>query len=144
MNRVLCSSKSPHWNTPSAFYEMLNREFHFNDDPCPAGGMFGLDREWGTSTYCNPPYGRFLGDWIEKGLNESRKGKRVVFLVPSRTDTKWFQDYVLPYASEIRFIRGRLRFPPSENPAPFPSVVIVFNGSAEGGQDSGDGRDEGP
>jgi site-specific DNA-methyltransferase (adenine-specific) len=90
--------------------------------------MFGLDREWGTSTYCNPPYGRFLGDWIEKGLNESRKGKVIVFLVPARTDTRWFHNFVLPNATEIRFIKGRLKFPPSKNPAPFPSMVIIFSG----------------
>jgi site-specific DNA-methyltransferase (adenine-specific) len=87
--------------------------------------MFGLDREWGTSTYCNPPYGRYVGEWIEKGIKESRQGKTIVFLLPARTDTKWFHDLILPYAKEIRFIRGRLQFKKGQQ-APFPSMLIIF------------------
>ncbi len=64
---------------------------------------------------------------MEKGLEEYRRGKTVVFLIPARTDTKWFHAYVLPYASEIRFIKGRLRFGDAQNSAPFPSMIVVFN-----------------
>jgi len=125
MNRVLFSSLSPHWNTPRAIYDELNAEFNFADDPCPSGGLFGLDRPWGQSSFVNPPYSQ-IKEWMEKGLEEYQRGKTVVFLVPARTDTKWFHDCVLPHASNIRFIRGRLRFGESKTGAPFPSMVVVF------------------
>jgi site-specific DNA-methyltransferase (adenine-specific) len=131
MNKALFSSMSPHWNTPKNLYRQLSDEFHFNDDPCPSGGIFGLDREWGTRTYCNPPYGRQINDWLKKGWDESQKGKLVVFLLPARTDTAWFHNFVLPFAKEIRFIRGRLCFskPNGETGrAPFPNMVIIFEG----------------
>jgi site-specific DNA-methyltransferase (adenine-specific) len=129
ISKVLFSSLSPHWNTPGFLYVQLKGEFHFNDDPCPSGGIFGLDRSWGTSTFCNPPYGRRIGEWIEKGIAEWRQGKMIVFLLPARTDTKWFHNLVLPNANEIRFIRGRLRFIGQDGRsgrAPFPSMIIVF------------------
>ena len=86
--RVMFSSASPHWSTPVDLYEALDREFGFDDDPCPLGGKGGLDRPWGKVTYCNPPYGRTIGEWIRKGYEEALCGKRVVFLIPSRTDTR--------------------------------------------------------
>jgi len=131
MNKVLFSSLSSHWNTPGFLYYQLKAEFHFNDDPCPSGGLFGLDRPWGTSTYCNPPYGRAVGEWIEKGIIEYKQGKTVIFLLPVRTDTKWFHDLILPNAPEIRFIRGRLKFTRPDGTfgcAPFPSMIVIFNG----------------
>lgn len=137
MNKALFSSCSPHWNTPTDLYAFLDSEFHFNDDPCPSGGIFGLDREWGTRTYCNPPYGRYVGAWIEKGIEEARKKKVIVFLLPARTDTAWFHDLVLPNAKEIRFLRGRLYFTRpdgSSGRAPFPSMIVVFNGAREFGE----------
>ena len=116
------------WHTPKALYEELDREFHFNDDPCPEGGMFGTEREWGTSTFCNPPYGPSIAAWLAKGAAEARQGKTVVFLLPARTDTRWFHDIVLPNGPEIRFIRGRLHFKwnGKEGPAPFPSMLVIF------------------
>ena len=73
------------------------------------------------------PYGRKIGKWLRKGYEESLKGSLVVFLIPSRTDTKWWHEYVFK-ASEIRFIRGRLKFGNAQNSAPFPSVIVVFDG----------------
>ena len=134
MNKALFSSLSPHWNTPRDLYTQLDAEFHFNDDPCPEGGIFGLDRSWGTSTYCNPPYGRAISEWLDRGLGECRQGKTIVFLLPARTDTKWFHDFVLPNANEIRFIRGRLQFTRpagSSGRAPFPSMVVIFRAKWE-------------
>jgi len=126
MNKILFSSATPHWATPKSLYYDLDQEFCFTDDPCPLHGEGGLNRAWGRSTFCNPPYGREIGKWIEKGYLESRKGKTVVFLLPSRTDTKWFQDYILPFAKEVRFIRGRLKFGSAKNSAPFPSLIAIF------------------
>ena len=126
INKGLFSSFSVDWRTPRKFYEGLDEEFHFNDDPCPIGGSGGLDREWGTRTFVNPPYGRIIEKWIQKGHEESKKGKIIIMLLPSRTDTKWFHEYILPHASEIRFIKGRLKFNEHKNSAPFPSMVVIF------------------
>ena len=125
MNHILFSSLSPHWNTPPAIYNELNTEFHFTDDPCPTDGLFGLDRPWGQSSFVNPPYAQIKA-WMEKGIAEYRQGKTVVFLIPARTDTRWFHDHVLPFASEIRFVKGRLKFGGAKTGAPFPSMVVIF------------------
>lgn len=85
----------------------------------------GLSIAWGKSNYVNPPYGREIGKWLAKGVMEWKKGKTVVFLIPSRTDTKWWHDYVMK-ADEIRFIKGRLKFSSHENSAPFPSAIVIF------------------
>ena len=105
---------------------MLDHEFSFNFDPCPHLPDFdGLNIEWGTSNFVNPPYGREIGKWLKKGYEEWQKGKSVVFLIPSRTDTRWWHDYVMK-ANEIRFIKGRLKFDEAKWNAPFPSAVVVF------------------
>lgn len=122
------TSLSPHWGTPKALYDQLNQEFNFNFDPCPLNCLDfdGLSCEWGSSTFCNPPYGREITKWIEKAYNESLiLGKTVVLLIPARTDTKWWHNYIMK-AYEIRFIKGRLKFGDAKNNAPFPSVVVIF------------------
>jgi site-specific DNA-methyltransferase (adenine-specific) len=114
------------WRTPKAFYEELDKEFHFDFDPCPVNPTFdGLSIEWKGSNFVNPPYGRELRKWVKKGYEESLKGKLVVMLIPSRTDTECWHSYVMK-AKEIRFIKGRLKFDDQKNPAPFPSCVVVF------------------
>jgi len=125
INRALFSSASDNWSTPKDVYEALDREFSFNDDPCPLGGEGGLDREWGSSTFVNPPYSE-IKDWCKKAYEEWKKGKTVVMLIPSRTDTRYWHDYIMK-ATEIRFIKGRLKFGGSKNSAPFPSAVVVFD-----------------
>lgn len=130
ITKGLFTSASQHWSTPKDLYEVLNTEFHFNDDPCPLNGSGGLDREWGSRTFCNPPYGKTITKWLSKAYVESLKGKLVVCLIPSRTDTRWWHEYVMK-ASEIRFLKGRLKFGDSKNSAPFPSAIIVFGCSQE-------------
>lgn len=118
------------WKTPKAVYQTLDAEFAFNHDPCPAGwnGIIdGLTSSWGTSSYVNPPYGVHLPLWVKKSYEQWQEGKTVVMLIPSRTDTRWWHDYCMQ-ASEIRFIKGRLKFDDQENSAPFPSAIIVFRG----------------
>jgi len=128
VNRGLFTSASEHWSTPSDLYAVLDAEFGFDDDPCPLKSEEdGLDREWGQSTFVNPPYGSAIGKWLKKAYNESRKGKMVVCLIPSRTDTRWWHEYVME-AHEIRFLKGRLRFGDAVNSAPFPSAIAVFDG----------------
>ena len=76
--------------------------------------------------FCNPPYGRQIGKWVEKGFIESKRANTtVVMLLPARTDTRWFHDYIYKKA-EIEFIKGRLKFGESKNSAPFPSMIVIF------------------
>ena len=86
----------------------------------------GLQVEWGQSNFVNPPYGRHIAAWITKAHAEANKGKTVVLLIPSRTDTRWWHDHIMT-AHEIRYIKGRLKFQGATNPAPFPSCVVIWN-----------------
>ena len=146
--KVMFSSKTAEWTTPQAFYDRLNQEFNFTLDPCCTDetakcstyyteGDDGLAQPWaGHSVFMNPPYGRSIKDWIRKAYEESRKPNTVVVaLIPARTDTRYWHDYCME-ASEIRFIKGRLKFGESNNSAPFPSAVVVF-GSGSNPQISG-------
>ena len=85
----------------------------------------GLLEDWVGRCWMNPPYGRGIGKWVQKAYEESLKGTLVVCLLPSRTDTKWWHDYVMK-AKEICFIKGRLKFGGAKNSAPFPSCVVIF------------------
>ena len=114
------------WKTPKAVYQTLDAEFGFDHDPCPPNFQVdGLTSDWGGCNYVNPPYGRELSKFVAKGYEEWKKGKTVVFLIPSRTDTRWWHDYCMK-ATEIRFIKGRLKFDDQANPAPFPSAIVIF------------------
>lgn len=123
MNRVVFSSLTPHWATPTAVYNELDKEFHFTLDPCPleTGSLSCLTAWTGQRVFCNPPY----GPEIQKYLTKAREAECAVYLLPARTDTKWFHLYCLQ-ADEIRFIKGRLKFNDSKNSAPFPSMVVVY------------------
>jgi site-specific DNA-methyltransferase (adenine-specific) len=110
-------------------YAALDDEFHFDFDPCPldgrADGLAPLFVSWSDRhVFCNPPYGPGIEDWLLRGL----EAKVAVFLIPARTDTRWFHDIVLPKAREIRFIRGWLKFGDAVNGAPFPSMIVIFGG----------------
>ena len=135
---VLFSSKEEKWATPQDFFDKLNDEFHFTLDAaaspdnakCPVyftEEQNGLAQNWGGHTvWCNPPYCRKTGAWVKKAWEEhQRTGCTVVMLLPSRTDVRWFHDYILGKA-EIRFIKGRLKFGGSKNSAPFPSIVVIY------------------
>ena len=126
----LFSSKKQDWRTPEKLYSMLDAEFHFDYDPCPSieADEFrmkdGYSSSWGNCNYVNPPYNEVY-KWVKKGYEEALKGKTSVFLIPSRTDTRWWFDYIMK-AYEVRFVKGRLRFGGAKHPAPFPSVIVVF------------------
>lgn len=101
--------------TPPDFYQQLNKEFSFDFDPCPykhdVEKWNGLHIEWGAVNFVNPPYSRSLKNaFIYKGINEWKKGKTVVFLLPVATSTIIFHESILPLSTEIRFIKGRLKF----------------------------------
>lgn len=121
--KALFSSLSPHWATPQHIYQQLHQEFDFTFDPCPFQ-VPTLDclRSWeGERVYCNPPY----GPEIPKYLVKAREADCAVYLLPARTDTKWFHLYCLE-ADEIRFIKGRLHFNNAKHAAPFPSMLVVY------------------
>jgi len=133
------SSKSSEWDTPQDFFDKLNAQFDFTLDPCATEASAkcdtyftpeddGLSQSWkGHTVFVNPPYGRGIGAWLKKGYEESKQhNTMVVMLIPSRTDTKWWHDYVMK-AKEVHLVRGRLKFGSSENAAPFPSAVAVFH-----------------
>lgn len=136
----MMSSNTPEWATPSDFFAEVNKEFRFNLDPCSTHENAkcdkhftkeddGLAQNWGGyRVFCNPPYGRELPKWVKKCYEESSRAEVVVMLIPARTDTRWFHDYILGKA-EIRFIKGRLRFGNAKQSAPFPSMVVIYRAS---------------
>jgi site-specific DNA-methyltransferase (adenine-specific) len=108
---------SDNWSTPESFYKKLNEEFNFDHDPCPLtydeieDDTDGLLIEWGKRNFINPPYSRKLKEaFILKAIEESKKGKLCVMLLPVSTSTKIFHEHILPNADEIRFVKGRIRF----------------------------------
>lgn len=130
---------SDSYRTPKALYAALDAEFGFTLDPCPldesalAGaqlwGRDGLQRSWaGERVFCNPPYSN-IGPWLAK----AREAEVAVYLLPCKTDTRWWHDYAMR-ADEFRFIRGRLQFEGTPFRAPFPSVILVFEQGSEGGR----------
>lgn len=136
MNRVLLSSEKMDWETPDDFFKILNNEFNFTLDVCAShenakvNKYFteednGLEQKWEGTCWMNPPYGREIGKWVKKAYEESLKGATVVCLIPSRTDTRYWHDYVMK-SKEIRFVKGRLRFIGATENAPFPNAIVVF------------------
>ena len=137
MNKILFSSNKEDWETPQDLFNELNKEFNFTVDVASSEENYkcnryytekenGLKQNWDNEiVWCNPPYGRKIGDWVKKA---SKSKATVVMLLPARTDTKWFHEYIYNKA-EIRFIKGRLKFGNSVNSAPFPSMIVIFRGS---------------
>lgn len=136
---VMFSSATDMWATPQDLFDELNAEFHFTLDPCATAenakckkfytmAEDGLKQDWkGETVFCNPPYGRAIYDWIKKCYTESLKpGTVVVALIPARTDTRYFHEFVYHKVKDIRFIKGRLKFGNAKYNAPFPSMVVVF------------------
>ena len=127
--KVMFSSMTDEWRTPQSLFDTLDKEFNFDSDPCPSGkrklkkGI--INRFWLRRVFVNPPYSK-IKDWVMQGyIHAKHKGVTVVMLIPSRTDTRWWHDYVMK-AYEIRFIKGRLKFSGHKNSAPFPSAVVIF------------------
>ena len=135
INKGLFTSDKKDWGTPQKFFDELNKKYNFNLDVCASKDnakcenyfteeIDGLKQDWKGVCFMNPPYGRQISKWVEKAYQESLKGSTIVCLLPSRTDTRWFHDYCVK--GEITFIKGRLKFDDGKNPAPFPSMIVVF------------------
>lgn len=144
MDKVMFSSQTDEWETPQILFQALDREFGFDLDVCATQenakcrlyytkDQDGLRMPWSGTVWCNPPYGRKIGNWVKKALFASAAGSTVVMLLPARTDTKWFHYYIYRKKHvEIRFLEGRLRFGGAKNAAPFPSMVVIFHGQKWG------------
>jgi phage N-6-adenine-methyltransferase len=136
------SSATGLWRTPQWLFDELDAEFGFGLDVCATGSdakcsvfytpeQDGLKQEWRGVCWCNPPFGRGIGEWVKKAYGSSRDGSVVVCLLPVRSDTEWWHRWVMQ-ASEIRFVRGRVHFDMPEgvtmrgHNCPFPSAIVVF------------------
>ena len=134
---VLYSSASVEWATPADFFAALDDEFGFTLDPCATRQNAkcrryytkadnGLVQNWQQhAVFCNPPYGRDIGEWAKKCFLAAKAGATVVLLVHARTDTRFFHDWIYGKA-ELRFVRGRLKFGDGRQSAPFPSLVAIY------------------
>ena len=141
INNGLFTSNTAEWETPQKTFDELNCEFGFTLDVCATARNAkckkffdvekdGLSQVWSGVCWMNPPYGREIGKWVRKAYESAAQGgATVVCLLPSRTDTAWWQDYCM--TGEIRFIRGRLKFGNSKNSAPFPSAIVIFRKKVE-------------
>lgn len=122
-------NKNIEYKVPKEFYKVLNRKFKFNFDPCSIKrkGIVGFESgiNWKSHNFVCLLQRTDIQKWIIKTLNECSKGKLIVMLLPSRTDTISFHKYILRYAREIWFVRGRLSFHES-GVAPFPSMIVIF------------------
>jgi phage N-6-adenine-methyltransferase len=129
-------SKTDLWATPRDVFDKLHTEFNFELDVCASPEnakcprfytkeIDGLSQQWASRNWMNPPYGRVITEWVKK----ASENPLTVCLLPARTDTRWFHNYILGKA-EIRFLKGRLKFGDGKSPAPFPSMIVIFKEKA--------------
>lgn len=131
-------SKKQNWATPPDLFESLHEEFNFDIDVCAERWNAKLPTFWtleddclskswiGLRCFMNPPYGREIKHFIEKASTSD--AEVVVALLPARTDTKYFHNYIYGKA-EIRFLKGRVNFWTEDGPgkcAPFPSMIVIW------------------
>ena len=137
ITKGLMSSNTDEWATPKLFFQELDNKYHFTLDPCATKENHkcdkyytkednGLEKSWGGEiVYVNPPYGREISKWVEKAYMENKKGAFIVMLLPARTDTRWFHNYIYK-KHEIEFIKGRIKFNDGKQAAPFPSMLVIM------------------
>lgn len=140
------SSATDDWATPQYLFDQLDAKYGpFMLDVCATDAnkkcrfffneeMDGLAQDWHSTfmhnnrVWMNPPYGRTIGHWVEKAYRQSKRGCLVCCLLPARTDTRWFHDFIYNKPNvTIEFVKGRLKFGKAKNSAPFPSMVVVFH-----------------
>ncbi|MEK6879685.1 MAG: DNA N-6-adenine-methyltransferase [Nanoarchaeota archaeon] len=138
LQKAMVSSKTFEWETPQELFDNLNKEFKFTLDVCANKNNAkckkyftikddALKQDWGKNiVFMNPPYSRLTNDFVEKGYKESLKNAIVVCLISVGTNRSYWHNYIFPFASQIRWIRGCLKFSNS-NSAPFASAIIIFD-----------------
>jgi phage N-6-adenine-methyltransferase len=138
MDKALFTAGSTDWETPPELFKQFDKKYHFDIDVCATAQntkcqryftpeQDGLTQPWYGTCWMNPPYGRGVEPWIKKAYESAKAGATVVALLPARTDTVWFHQYIYGKA-EIEFLRGRVRFIQGDKtgPATFPSMVVVW------------------
>lgn len=148
MNNVHFKSGNKEWETPSTVFVPLRKEFDIVLDVCATTEntkckaffdkkVNGLTSSWGIvhdlggkACWMNPPYGRGVDRWVKKAYDEALAGVTTVALLPARTDTSWFHNYING-KHEVRFLRGRIKFVDAQSSAPFPSMIVVFRPDKE-------------
>lgn len=131
-NKGMFTSLNQNWKTPNELYNELDKEFKFDLDPCPSENIIkeAMFIKWKGSVFVNPPYNN-IENFLNKGLIELKKIIAIQLFIfyhqESRTGTKWFHNYVLKYAKEVRFIRGKLKFSGYKWNAPFYSIIVIFS-----------------
>ena len=139
------TSNKDDWETPALLFKNLNEKYSFDLDAAASDENHKVDnyftanddalkQKWVGNVFVNPPYGRNIRAWVEKAYQESVRypNRKIVMLIPSRTDTSYCHDFIFPHA-DVEFIRGRLKFEVNGqggNPAPFPSAIVVFGKEA--------------
>lgn len=158
VDKVLFSSEKMDWATPWEVFNPLKEEFGITLDVCATSENTkcrtffapqdnALKHSWYDrlsftnpihAAWMNPPYGRQLKHWIAKAKEESLNGLTVVCLIPARTDTAYWHDYIWDesshsprYGVEVRLLRGRIKFVGAKDSAPFPSAVVIFHGKKD-------------
>lgn len=136
MKNVHFRSDKNSWETPHWLFAILDGLYKFTLDPCATNGnkkcdryydlhQDGLSKDWEHErVFINPPYGRDIGKWVKKA--HDLKNGVAVLLLPSRTDTRWWHDYVMN-ANKVWLIKGRITFEGGKSSAPFPSAIVIFD-----------------
>lgn len=129
------SSRSDNWSTPWSLFYSIAKVYHPTTDVCATADnakcekyytpeMDGLTQTWEGVCFMNPPYGRQIKWWVKKAYESAQAGATVVCILPARTDTAWWHDYVM--GADITFLRGRVKFGGARHSAPFPTAIVVF------------------
>jgi site-specific DNA-methyltransferase (adenine-specific) len=146
LQKAMVSSKTNEWETPKWLFDELNGEFHFTLDPCATPTntkcpryytkeQNGLVYDWKDEVvFMNPPYGGNTGKWLAKAWHDSLRGAIVVCLIVSSTDRSYWHDYIFPYATEVRWLRGRITFGDANSTAPFASAIVIFSNKRKEGE----------
>lgn len=147
--KTLFSSKETEWETPKELFDKLNKEFNFTLDFCASKENYKCNKYYSKDDdalkqnpineiiFCNPPYGKQIKLFVKK-LYELSKNNTIVLLIPARTDTMYFHEYIYNKA-ELRFIKGRLKFGGKQNgsgSAPFPSMLVIYHNNKEASKNS--------
>ena len=142
MGSVHFSSKRGDWATPLDLFDRYNEKYDFSIDVCASEDNAKVERYWTERDdglaqdwshevcWMNPPYGREIGQWVEKAyLSARHQGSVVVGLLPARTDTRWFHNFIWPRKAKVELLKGRIKFledGEQKHPAPFPSMIVVW------------------
>lgn len=136
VDKALFSSENGSWETPDFLFSALHAEFNFTVDVCASWenkklpNFYSIHQDafrlqWRGVAFCNPPYGRDIGRWLQKAKDSAVvNGSTVVVLCPARCDTNWWFDNAR--FGEVRFLKGRLKFKGAPTSAPFPSALCIF------------------